>query len=549
MSGRHCPPSIARARALVTVVTVLGLAGPLAPAVAAEPLSYRPPVDTQPIDGFRPPMSPYGAGNRGVDFATERGHPVTAAAPGVVAFAGPVGGALHVTVLHPDGIRTSYSFLASVTVRRGAHVEGGQEIGRAGARLHWGARAGDAYVDPMVLLGDTGRVTRARLVPDGGGDRAPRSEAEERGLLAGLLRTVVRTGATVARTAPGALGWGRNRPLDRLLNEVGHVAARDPVVGAWVTAAAELSSADWAAVATELANAATADEPCTPGSVAPPRPTGRRMAVLVGGLGSSSTSAAVTRIDTTALGYLGSDVHQFSYRGGTAAEQPYDGSDTQGDLPAAGSRLRLLLERLATAHPGVPIDVVAHSQGGIVARLAVADGALAGVASIVTLGSPHQGADLAQIAIENRRSLEGRTVQDLAHATGLSPIAGSAPAVRQLARGSSMLADLNRRPPPAGVHLVSVAARGDVIVPPMRSRLPGGRTVTVTPDGLHHHDSLPGSTAAGREIRLAIAGLPPTCRSTRDSVLDAIAARLIVVAEQGPRLALAGRGRPPLRRS
>jgi len=272
------------------------------------------------------------------------------------------------------------------------------------------------------------------------------------------------------------------------------------------------------------------------------------MAVLVGGLGSSSTSAAVTRVDTAALGYAGPDVHQFSYRGGTAAEQPYAGSDTQGDIPAAGARLRHLLDRLATAHPGVPIDVIAHSQGGIVARLALVDGPPPGVASLVTLGSPHQGADLARIAVENRRSLEGQAVQDFVHVAGVSPIAGSAPALRQLAPGSSMLDELNRRPPPAGVHLVSVAARADVVVPPPRSRIPGGRTVTVTPDGLHHHDSLPGSSAAAREIRLATAGLPPTCRTTRDMVLDAIAARLIVVAQQGPRLALAARGRPPLRR-
>lgn len=550
MSGRRRPLSLARvaARAVVVVVALAGLLGPSLPATATEPLSYQPPVEAPLVDGFRPPASAYGAGNRGVDFATETGQPVVAAAPGIVAFAGQVGGSLHVTVLHPDGIRTTYSFLASTTVRRGAQVAAGQEVGRAGERLHWGARAGDAYVDPMLLVGDTDRATRAKLVPEGGGDRAPRSEAEERGLLAGVLRNVVRTGAAVVRATPTALAWARNRPVDRLLNELGHLAARDPVVGAWVEAAGELASADWVAVVTELRDVAAADEPCTPRSVPPPHPTGRRMAVLVGGLGSSSTSAAVTRVDTAALGYAGDDVHQFSYRGDSAAEQPYSGEDTQGDIPTAGRRLRHLLERLAAAHPGVPIDVIAHSQGGIVARWAVADGAPPALASMITLGSPHQGADLAQIALENRRSLEGRTVQDLAHAAGVSPIAGSAPAMRQLARGSSMLADLNRRPPPVGVHLVSVVARADLVVPPPRSRVPGGRTVTVTPDGLHHHDSLPGSAAAAREIRLARAGLPPTCRSRRDAVLDAIAGRLIVVAEQGPRVALAHRGHQPLRR-
>ncbi|HVF75137.1 MAG TPA: peptidoglycan DD-metalloendopeptidase family protein [Acidimicrobiales bacterium] len=535
----------ARAAAIAAIIVCCLLAEPL-PAAAAEAVAYQAPVPEQPVERFRPPQSAYGAGNRGVDYETEPGQAVHAAAPGVVAFAGQVGGSLHVTILHADGIRTSYSFLASTSVRRGARVAAGQEVGRAGPRLHWGARAGDAYVDPTLLVGDAGGTLRAKLVPDGERDGRPRSEAQERSLLAGLLRTVVRTGATVARSASATLAWARDRPLDLLLNELGRMAARDPVLRVWVDTT-NLSSSDWTAVAAQLKETATAAEPCTARSVAPPPRAERRIALLVGGLGSSSASAAVTTVDTAALGYAGGDVHQFSYRGGTAAERPYEGRDTQGDIPTAGQRLRDLLHGLVEAHPGVPVDVIAHSQGGIVARLALADGAPPGVASLVTLGSPHHGADIAQLAAEHRRTLGGRALQDAVFAANVSPIDGSAPAVRQLARGSSMLADLNRRPPPAGVHVVSVAGRADIVVPPPRSRVPGGHTVTVTPHGLHHHDTLPASAAAAREIRLATAGMPPTCRSSRDSVLDAITARLLVAAEQAPRLALAAR-RPPSRR-
>ena len=87
-----------------------------------------------------------------------------AAGRGVVTFAGPVAGALHVTVTHPDGVRTSYSFLAEVRVVAGQEVAGGHVVGVAGARLHVGARRGDEYVDPASLWG-AGGPPRVHLVP------------------------------------------------------------------------------------------------------------------------------------------------------------------------------------------------------------------------------------------------------------------------------------------------------------------------------------------------------------------------------------------------
>ncbi len=122
---------------------------------------YRPPVDAPVVDSFRPPAGFAGPGNRGLEYATRPGSAVRAAAPGVVTFAGPVGGGRHVTVLHPDGVRTSYSFLRSVAVRAGQHVSAGRIVGTAGTSFHFGARIGQAYVDPAVLLG---QLRRARLV-------------------------------------------------------------------------------------------------------------------------------------------------------------------------------------------------------------------------------------------------------------------------------------------------------------------------------------------------------------------------------------------------
>ncbi len=169
-------------------VLALALIAPVAagqppgPAGPPGPVTYRAPVPGPVIDPYRPPSTPYGPGNRGIDYATTPGEPVGAVAEGEVTFAGAVGGGLHVVVLHADGVRTSLSFLAVVLVRRGQRVAAGQAVGRAGATLHLGARRGEAYLDPTSLLaGPSGG--RAVLVPDGPG--RPLGAADE---AAGLRR-------------------------------------------------------------------------------------------------------------------------------------------------------------------------------------------------------------------------------------------------------------------------------------------------------------------------------------------------------------------------
>lgn len=119
---------------------------------------------------FRAPSQRWTAGHRGADLVGTHGQEVLAARDGVVAFAGPLAGRGVVSVLHPDGLRTTYEPVsASVAVgdlvARGA-VLGTLEPGHAGcpaaACLHWGVRRGEAdYLDPLVLVGP-GRV---RLLP------------------------------------------------------------------------------------------------------------------------------------------------------------------------------------------------------------------------------------------------------------------------------------------------------------------------------------------------------------------------------------------------
>src|SRR5664279_2607007 len=171
------PPSLrCRALALAGMLTIgYVVAGTVAAEAAAEPAL--PGAWVRPVPGpvaapFVAPRSVYGAGHRGVDFVAGAGTPVHAANAGEVTFAGSVAGSRHVVVTHPGGLRTSYSFLATVAVRQGQPVGRGVVVGTAGGGsgdhagvLHFGLRVGDRYVDPMVLFAPADRSRLIRLVP------------------------------------------------------------------------------------------------------------------------------------------------------------------------------------------------------------------------------------------------------------------------------------------------------------------------------------------------------------------------------------------------
>jgi murein DD-endopeptidase MepM/ murein hydrolase activator NlpD len=134
--------------------------------------TYGWPVRGEVIRPFEPPDEPFGAGHRGIDIAAPLGTTVRAAQSGTVAFAGPVAGSLFVSVDHPDGVRTTYSWLSEVGVRAGDPVQRGSPIGLTGpghpgvdpSHLHFGARFAGQYIDPMLLL-EGSVVGLVRLAP------------------------------------------------------------------------------------------------------------------------------------------------------------------------------------------------------------------------------------------------------------------------------------------------------------------------------------------------------------------------------------------------
>ena len=150
-----------------------GAEDPASPAPLPTFGTYDWPVGGPVIRAFEASETPYGRGHRGIDIAAGAGTPVRSAGDGVVAFAGRVAGALYVSVDHPDGVRTTYSWLDAVSVRRGQEVRRGDPLGTTGAghpgteppHLHFGARLGDRYVDPLLLLTRPSVVGLIRLAP------------------------------------------------------------------------------------------------------------------------------------------------------------------------------------------------------------------------------------------------------------------------------------------------------------------------------------------------------------------------------------------------
>lgn len=153
---------------LAAVLVAVGLPAPVPPLpLPAAVLEQGPaegvwPLDPQPavVEGFAPPLSPYGAGHRGVDLAGRAGQVVRAAVGGRVTFAGSLAGRGVVVVAH-GATRTTYEPVRA-SVAAGDVVTAGDRLGTLqsfashcapAACLHWGLIEGETYLDPLTLVG------------------------------------------------------------------------------------------------------------------------------------------------------------------------------------------------------------------------------------------------------------------------------------------------------------------------------------------------------------------------------------------------------------
>jgi murein DD-endopeptidase MepM/ murein hydrolase activator NlpD len=196
-------PTIAEAAPPTTSVALAHSAPPASPKSTeprspadphlAEAGTATPPASTQwrsPVGGldlltrFDPPPQPWLPGHRGVDLAASQGLPVTAAGAGTVVFAGDLAGRGVISIVHANGLRTTYEPVEPL-VAAGDTVTVGQTIGQLQpghasctdtACLHLGLKRGPLYLDPMLLFG-SGKV---RLLPRPGRTERPAEHEPER---------------------------------------------------------------------------------------------------------------------------------------------------------------------------------------------------------------------------------------------------------------------------------------------------------------------------------------------------------------------------------
>jgi hypothetical protein len=147
------------------------------------------------------------------------------------------------------------------------------------------------------------------------------------------------------------------------------------------------------------------------------------------------------------------------------------------------------------------------------------------VANLVTIGTPHTGADAATAAAWLALSGTGALVEaGVGAASGVDVFSTAA---HQLAEGSTFLRGLAGSTVRAD-RFTSIASAGDITVTANHSAVDAAVNVLLPGDpGLAVHDHLPGSDAVEREVGLALAGMGPTCRSLWASIGTALAVSTI----------------------
>jgi triacylglycerol lipase len=210
--------------------------------------------------------------------------------------------------------------------------------------------------------------------------------------------------------------------------------------------------------------------------------------LLVPGYGGSTSSLRPLADRLTAAG-----------RDATVVAVPGDGT---GDLTASADALGTAVDDALERTGAGSVDVVGYSAGGVIARIWAADGGADQARRVLTLGSPHHGTTIADLAV------------------GILP-AECPEGCRQLTTDSDLLAQLNAGDEtPAGPSWVSVWTTADqTVTPPDSARLAGAVELPVQdvcPDSRVGHGQLPTDPLVQGIVLAELAAGPPVQLTTAD---------------------------------
>jgi hypothetical protein len=434
-------------------------------------------------------------------------------------------------------------------------------------------RVGDRYVDPMVLFRPADLTKLVHLVPADDPDESPWTPAAEARelqltlhlpvpggapaaaddgdcgdgipLVGGVVSAACDVGAWVGDRAGEALDGGLGA-LDAVTGLAdGAIAGLREPLGAVLDELRELP----AALAAQLARtppgmlaldlveigrrfADTMFAECSDDAPAADGTGGSAHRVMVvGGIDSHGAAGArgpTVGLDVDALGYHRDEgeVRYFSYAADGGA---YDKADTHIDLRVAAARLAQQLRAMQREEPGREVDLIAHSQGGIVVDWFIqniyrpGDRTYPPIGTVVTLSSPHEGAPLATLADSVGRTPVGREVLEAIgdHVTSI-PDPGS-PAVAQLSERSATIAEIQGRGVPDHFDVTSIGATEDLVVPATNTGLQGADQTTVAVNAVSEHSAIVEDPNALRAVRAALEGRPPPCVDVFDALRGAIA--------------------------
>jgi hypothetical protein len=393
-------------------------------------------------------------------------------------------------------------------------------LGRAGGTgenhtgvVHFGLRVGDNYVDPMVLFRppDLAKIVHLAPASDPVLDRV---DNERRGLLAGLtagVRTIVGTVASVdthlarlgQREASQALQLAVHGSVIALGNYLDHLSVAP-------------TPQDALRVAQRLVAWARSLQNCDPHAPAADgtRGSGNRVMVVAGINSSMSLGHHPLALPLDRLGYGPADIASFSY---TDTGGDYGPRNTHEPIEVAARQLGEQLRAMERATPGKPVDLIAHSQGGVVVLAFLLldyrpdDPTLPPLGNVVTLSSPLQGAPGASLVDLLAKSAAGR---GLLSSVGFSP-GGS---VHQLEERSPLIRALDGARLPDQIELTTIGNSDDYVVTANGAHRDNAATFDVDTFAAEPHTAMLRDDRTLRAVRAALEHRPLPCQTFAEAI-------------------------------